>query len=303
MRLILTTLLLPSLALAYPGEDLGDQVECFDHPVEGEGTAMDGCLDYDWLDHEYAGQDCSVNATPVCYRDNASGIVNCVLDDVDMGYGAMAEAYYGDAAATGEPYGWFVVQGRVFNSSAQSGGMDFCCIIGPGTHNVFDLYVQGPDHDDTLSFESGARVLEAPWDPVGGAVLNDLSAELWGNGGDDVLTGSPSTLSEYSEYLHGGDDTDTIDGQDGDDDICGGDGDDVLYGGDGDDRMDGEDGDDRVNGEGDEDLVSGSGGRDILDGGADTDHVGGGGMWDIVRGGGGDDLVCGGRIREGCSRP
>ncbi len=294
MRLILMTLLAaPSLALAVPGANLGDQLECFDHPVEGQGVPMDGCMAPDWLDHEYQNKDCAVNAAPVCYRDNASGIVNCPLDDVDMGYGAKAEAFYADEAATGDPYGWIVVQGRVYNSAAQMSGQDFCCVIGPGTHNVFELYLQGTDNDDTLAFESGARVLEAPWDPVGGTILNDLLAEQWGHGGDDAMTGSPSFQSAFTEYLHGGDDADTIDGQSGDDDICGGNGDDVLRGGDGNDRMDGERGSDEVYGEGDGDLVSGGWGSDLVDGGAGEDHVGGGDGVDTVRGGDASDLLCG----------
>ncbi|NBT41211.1 MAG: calcium-binding protein, partial [Alphaproteobacteria bacterium] len=74
---------------------------------------------------------------------------------------------------------------------------------------------------------------------------------LWGNGGDDTITG--------------GDSDDIIKGGDGNDIIRGGDGDDVLYTGSGDDRVFGEAGDDTI-------IQDGSG-TQFYDGGLGSDTI------------------------------
>ena len=74
---------------------------------------------------------------------------------------------------------------------------------------------------------------------------------LWGNGGDDTITG--------------GDSDDIIKGGDGDDIIRSGDGDDILYTGSGDDRVFGEAGDDTI-------IQDGSG-TQFYDGGLGSDTI------------------------------
>lgn len=120
----------------------------------------------------------------------------------------------------------------------------------------------GDGHDVILGRVLPASAEDGPG--IGGAVL-------WGNGGNDRLTGT-----EAADMLAGGD---------GDDRAWGLGADDVMFGHVGDDRLFGDDGND---------IVTGNTGNDLLDGGAGDDDMAGNAGNDLMRGGtGADDMVGG----------
>lgn len=291
--LLLALLALPAVAEAKPPDWIGSQLECSEHPITATGSSLDSCGDEEWLDHEYVDVSCEVEGTPVCRYDSGDQAILCDLSAVDAGYGAHATARYVDGHAAGTRFGFVVISGRVYSSSAQVGGDDFCCTLNPGDDTVEELILQGTDHNDQLSFQDGGRILDVTFDANTGAALSDLSGEILGLDGADFVEGSDSRNPDYSEFLHGGDGDDLVDGDEGDDDLCGGEGMDEMYGGDGDDRMDGEGGCDTMSGGDGDDLMSGSADHDAMDGDAGNDHLGGGPGADTLWGGGDDDLLCG----------
>ena len=108
---------------------------------------------------------------------------------------------------------------------------------------------------------------------------------LFGDDGDDVLTGGP-----LGDFLFGSNGNDTL---------RGGDGDDTLYGNADDDRLYGNAGDDTLYGVSGDDLLKGGQGKDKLIAGTGDDRLDGGKGHDVVYGGpGGDDIMTGGPGRD-----
>ncbi len=137
---------------------------------------------------------------------------------------------------------------------------------------------------------------------IGSAFADDLRAGfltggLFGDGGDDTLTGSGD-----GDQLNGGDGHDmligraggdALDGDAGDDVILGGVGWDLIDGGDGNDSIVAQDGFDTVFGGADDDTIAGNNGFDELWGGSGNDILTGGLGLDTLRGGSGDDSLSG----------
>jgi len=130
----------------------------------------------------------------------------------------------------------------------------------------------------------------------GGAESDSLTshdgAQVYGERGDDVLRGRPSSASTSAgiiptaveaDGLYGGEGDDVLDGGDGGDALEGGPGNDTLRGGPGDDTLKGGTGD----GPAGRDHLSGDGGRDELDDGDAPSEIGpdvliGGSDFDVV---------------------
>ncbi|PYE82186.1 calcium-binding protein [Pseudoroseicyclus aestuarii] len=139
----------------------------------------------------------------------------------------------------------------------------------------------------------------------------DVSGQMAGLGGDDVLTGDgrANRISGGAgrDTIRGGDGADSLDGGTGDDVIFGGasraDLRDVITGGVGDDRIDGGYGNDLLyGGAGADEIAGGFGadtvigneGADVLTGGAFGDMLVGGDGFDFLNGGFGSDRLVGG---------
>jgi Ca2+-binding RTX toxin-like protein len=117
--------------------------------------------------------------------------------------------------------------------------------------------------------------------PVGGSFVGGFS-EIYGNDGDDVLTGSDTHFA----ILYGGNGNDMLRGfGNGDDDMTADSGRDTLLG---------EGGDDYLDGGGQADRISGGAGNDTLIGGGGNDRLSGGGGRDELSGNLGNDTLDGG---------
>jgi len=144
---------------------------------------------------------------------------------------------------------------------------------------------------------------------------------IYGNGGDDTLTGITAYGGDGNDTLSGSEygqpDRDYLYGDGGDDTILGNEGGDRLYGGEGSDTVlagytyygddlfppdgthaDGGDGDDIVKGNNADDFLYGGTGDDLMEGGLGDDAMYGGDGQDILRGGQWEDLLSGGAGRD-----
>jgi Ca2+-binding RTX toxin-like protein len=117
--------------------------------------------------------------------------------------------------------------------------------------------------------------------------------DVYGYGGNDVLSLSTSSAL-FNHQLFGGDDDDELSGGAGQDRLFGDDGLDVLFGGAGDDVLDGGAGDD---------LLNGGVGQDVLSGGLDNDSLRGDSGDDVLVGGEGADLMFGDDRQMDPTRP
>ena len=115
--------------------------------------------------------------------------------------------------------------------------------------------------------------------------------QLRGNGGNDLLIGSP-----MNDVLNGGDGNDTLLGKAGDDTLIGGDGHDGLSGFTGSDVIDGGRGFDRAFGGEGNDSLTGGNAADTLIGGNGDDTISGNDGTDTLVGGTGNDDVSPGDV-------
>lgn len=121
-----------------------------------------------------------------------------------------------------------------------------------------------------------------------GTAITQTNVTAAGTAGDDVLSAARfATYTRGFTELYGNDGNDTLTGSDT---TCT-----LIYGGNGRDRISGlgNAGDD-FSGDGGKDVLTGLGGDDWLDGGADADRISGGAGDDRLIGGKGDDTLNGG---------
>jgi len=118
---------------------------------------------------------------------------------------------------------------------------------------------------------------------------NDLSQSVYGNAGDNVLSGVGG-----DDYVVGLGGNDTLNGGDGNDAMDGGAGNDILNGDAGADYLVGGLGNDMLNGGADADRLFGDAGDDSLNGGDGNDTLTGGDGNDVLDGGAGIDQLIGG---------
>ena len=183
-------------------------------------------------------------------------------------------------------------------------GASFCCEIDASGFNAI-----------TLTGGASSDMVQLHYD---GTELDDYGASqgfpvtVYGQGGEDDISGSPASSASYIEYLYGGADHDVIwshegmdylYGQDGDDDLDGGPDDDHVFGGAGNDTVDGGVGDDVCYGDEGNDTIGGMSGNDQLycgignvdiDGGDGSDELYGQSGTDSLEGGDGSDSLHGG---------
>ncbi len=208
-------------------------------------------------------------------------------------------------SSTQGAYAWMVYDynpGLISAWGTDNTGGAFCCEIAGSSISIASL--SGADlQDDTLFFT---------WQYLNltNASGYTLAGTMNGLGGDDLLTGSDSTSSSYTETLNGDKGCETIYGLNGNDNINGGDsvcegssghinydvlygggGSDVIHGGDGKDEIYGGDGDDALWGGDDPDGLCGESGDDTL--------YGMGGL-DTLWGGDGLDTNIGGPLNDKC---
>ncbi len=157
-------------------------------------------------------------------------------------------------------------------------GLDDCILgrcdrLAVGTSFGADMVEQRPNPDHgaarvviyTSQGDDMVRASSSPTAPTfveggGGSdvLITDRDASMWGEGGADLLIGSPSADAE----LHGGERRDRIFGRGGGDVLTGDYGQDIVVGGRGSDRLEGRSGRDRMWGGPGPDELLGGGGRD-----------------------------------------
>lgn len=168
-----------------------------------------------------------------------------------------------DSVQGGDTYGNFVQNSYTLDMVAISGkSRSFDAFDGRGGVDSLTL-TTGDDVlalDDPFSLnpsESGSRF-------YGIKVIN-------GNGGNDVIDFSSTTLTYGNLTLNGGSGRDVLWGNDGDDNISGFSGNDNINGGRGNDTLSGGDGDDIIKGYDGNDTLQGGNGADELTGGLGKD--------------------------------
>lgn len=163
-------------------------------------------------------------------------------------------------------------------------------VIQQNTNDVYNNYkwtLYGNEGNDLLT---GGKVTDTLYGGSGDDSLDGgIGADkLYGNDGDDYLFGGND-----ADTLYGGVGIDTLDGGNGVDLLYGETGDDYLYGGAGADKLYGNDGNDYLSGGNDADILDGGAGSDTLDGGSGADALYGGSGNDYLYGGVGADKLYG----------
>jgi len=158
-------------------------------------------------------------------------------------------------------------------------------IAGTGVLNVFG---DSADNGITISRDAAGRILVDNGDVhvLGGTptVANTKVMQVFGQGGDDVITlneangALPSALlfgGAGNDRLTGGSSADQLFGQSGNDTLLGKGGNDLLFGGDGNDVLNGGGADDQMFGEGGNDrfVWNPGDGSDLVEGGAGVDTL------------------------------
>jgi hypothetical protein len=160
-----------------------------------------------------------------------------------------------------------------------------------------ELFGQGGD--DYITGAAGNDLLVGGLgnDRINGAAGNNT---VWGDnvGEQDLVIGGNDQLSALSgnDVFYGGGGNDTVSAGAGNDYAYGGEGDDSLAGSDGDDRLYGGNGNDQLAGWSGNDLLSGGAGADMLLGDTGNDVLFGGDGADTLSGGDQNDLLVAGSV-------
>lgn len=214
----------------------------------------------------YSSATCSAGtATEVCAR--IGNTWNCNL-------GAVGHS----SAGTGYLI-WDTTNTEYSAYGTAGNGSSFCCILASET-GLTDAVLIGTTNGDTLSL----------YDSSSGYYAREhtsslFRAKVYGNAGNDLITGSPQDNSNFAEFTYG---------EDGDDTISCLDGNDTAFGGPGNDSLDGDDGLDDLTGDAGDDIILGGADNDWITGGTGADTMNGEGGSDTLYGGGGNDTLCGG---------
>jgi Ca2+-binding RTX toxin-like protein len=148
------------------------------------------------------------------------------------------------------------------------------------------------------TFQTIVVIAESGDDVVNVRASVDKQAELFGDEGNDQLTGGKANDivhgGEGNDRLSGGAGNDVLLGDGGNDRLQGGGGNDSLSGGDGNDQIEGDAGDDTLWGEAGNDRLSGGAGNDVVFGGSGADQLEGDAGNDVLLGGEGNDIALGG---------
>lgn len=142
----------------------------------------------------------------------------------------------------------------------------------------------GNDNVSAATFdENDEEMVFLPEDELDERAITDF---VYGGDGSDTITGDLVRLVAYgergddeifgsmtSDCIYGGEGDDIIDADFGDDEIFGGFDDDTIYGGDGDDQLDGDEGDDDIFGQDGDDDMDGGYGDDTENGGEGDDDL------------------------------
>lgn len=173
---------------------------------------------------------------------------------------------------------------------------DFACpVSGPSAPMVLFSGSDGAD-----DFVNNTRTMSVAFGGTGDdrLVATTASAMFFGDGGADILVGSPlfDTLEggPGDDLIFGAEGSDIVDAGGGADTVLGGAGNDTIEGGPGADTIFGQEGSDTLQGGGGEDFLSGGLGFDVVDGGFSNDEIHGGSNPDTLLGGLGDDRIFGG---------
>ena len=152
----------------------------------------------------------------------------------------------------------------------RANGAQVCCLMHDPLNAVNDVRLYGSNNKDTLAFYDASTGRQLA--PYG---TQAISAMLYAYGGNDLLIGSNSESSSYSETLYGSTGNDELHGGAGSDDLFGGTGDDLLHG------------------ESGADLLSTDGGTDFAHGGAGNDTlIARGTVLGTLHGDTGSDVLC-----------
>jgi len=212
----------------------------------------------------------------VCNYSTTSDRLDCLLN---RGTGSFVGRGYAVSEFREESYTYdYAVYGQVSTGDA------FCCLLADPYHQVQEVRIQGTTRGDRISLHDGLSTPGAMLDSWSGG---PLAGVVYGKDGDDIVEGSHSRSSGYSERLSGNIGNDIVRGHGGNDTLYGGQGDDVLYGGPGSDTLYANSGDDILNGGTEPDLLRGSTGDDVLVSLYDSIF-----WWDDMRGEAGNDILC-----------
>lgn len=208
-------------------------------------------------DSAYAGATCSG-----CSWSSSLGRVSCSLTASPVTATGLARAASG--FVNGDAYDLALWGNR-------TNGQDFCCLFHDPNNQVQAVWLTGSALADDLAFlapETGHQL--QPW---GQAALH---GRITGGSSADLIAGSHSAASGYTEELRGGSGNDTIRGNGGADTIYGEGDHDTLVGGDG------------------SDLIVTSTGTDTVYAGTGNDTVVavGAAIGTVLRGEAGSDVLC-----------
>ncbi len=251
----------------------------------GFGSRADYWGDCEYVDTTYDRIECDIDNDHLDYisvglADYLEGgskiVIMCYDDGTDVtlaGWAKIQSAH--KLYVNGSPYSEKF--GIVRESTYYTAACDFADFPNSFDYNVHaygELRMIGNSGTDEVSgsqHDDSQLIAETVYGKQGDDVIiaeGTSSAQLYGNYGDDNITGTVG-----ADTIYGGNDSDTISAGSGNDYVEGGPGGDTIHGDDGNDTIYGEGGDDHIYGDDDYDELSGGTGNDIIEGGDYRDKL------------------------------